>query len=70
MEEINTSGLELKRWAYVSVISFSKIYICDLEVRFGYFLLGSCNPNFLQSGEFSGYIHITNCSKSEIFLET
>ncbi len=52
MEEINISGLELQRWAHDFVISFSKIYICDLEVRFGQFLVGSCNPNFIESDEF------------------
>jgi hypothetical protein len=34
MEEINISGLELQRWSLEFVISFSKIYILDLGVKF------------------------------------
>jgi hypothetical protein len=41
MKEIYISGLELQRWSLESVITFSKINIFDLGVRFGFFLLGS-----------------------------
>jgi hypothetical protein len=34
MDEIYISRLELQRWSLEFVISFSKIYILDLGVRF------------------------------------
>jgi hypothetical protein len=36
MEEIHISGLDLQRWSLEFVISFPKIYIGDLGVRFGF----------------------------------
>jgi hypothetical protein len=48
LEEIYISGLELERWSLEeSIISFSKIYIWDFEVRFGKFHLGPSIKNLI-----------------------
>jgi hypothetical protein len=57
MEEMYNSRLELQMLSLEFIISFSKLtFIWDLGVRFGSFILGSCNTNLVQDDEFLGYI--------------
>ncbi len=56
MEKIYISRFDLQRWSLEDDISFCKIYIWDLGVRFRLFLLGLCNPNLVLSDEFAGCI--------------
>ncbi len=44
-QEIHISRLDLQIRSVEFVISLCKVYIRDLALRFGYFLLGSCNSN-------------------------
>jgi hypothetical protein len=57
--EILISSLELKRWSLEFVISFPKVYVWNLELTFGLFILGSCNSNLKQTDEFSIFIFST-----------
>jgi hypothetical protein len=59
LQEIHISKLELQRRPLKFVISFSKVYFWDLGLKFGSFLLGSCNPNVSLTDEFSVYIFPT-----------
>jgi hypothetical protein len=43
---------------------FFVIHIWDLELRYGWFLLELCNPNFNETDEFSGYLFPTVNGKS------
>ncbi len=43
---------------------FFELHMWNLELRYGQFLLESCNPNLNQTGPFSGYIFPTVNSKN------
>ncbi len=60
MKKINISRLELQRWPLEFIISFSKVYIWDLGLRFSKFLLGSCNQYLDRTDEFSEYVFQTS----------
>jgi hypothetical protein len=68
VEEIHISRLESQRWSLEFVISFSKVYIWDLTLRFGYFFLESCNSNLNWKDEFS-VIYFLNYEKLKSFLK-
>jgi hypothetical protein len=56
MAKIYISGLQKQRWSLEFVVSFSIIYIWDLVWKFGFYLLGSCNPHLVYSDKFSGFM--------------
>ncbi len=62
VQVIHISKLELRRQSLEYVIFFSKVYILDLGLKFGKFLLGSCNLNLNQTDKFS--VHIFPSIKS------
>jgi hypothetical protein len=45
VQEIHISRLELQNWPLEFFITLSKEYFWDLGLRFGEFIVGSCNPN-------------------------
>ncbi len=59
VQEVHISRLELLIWSPEFVIFFSKVYIGDLRLRFGSFLLDSCNPNLSLTDKFSVHIFLT-----------
>ncbi len=70
MRDIYISGSEIqyKDGPLDFVIYFSKNYIKDLGVKFGWILLEWCNPNLAENEKFSGYTRIFHTVKSKNVL--
>jgi hypothetical protein len=67
IEKISLSWLQLQRWSLECVISFSEIFVWELKLRLGQFIMGSCIPNPIRVTKFQD-IYITISEKYKSFL--